>query len=147
MFIGDSVTNALDTKVIAKATDTKITKVKAYSSVHDDVTNVAKQAAKIPHQNFTDVCKKELAKTEFDILVLQAGSVDISNFNTKGNATEHFEYFRKETIKSAENLFKVAETSIGNHPNLQKVVIMKQIPRYDLEIFDPLQIKPALSEI
>ena len=147
LFIGDSITNALDTKVIAQAADAKITKVKAYSAVHDDVSNTAKQAAKIPHQNVTNVCEKELAKNEFDGLILQAGSVDISNLNTRNNATEHFEYFSQETTKSAENVFQVAESSLKNHPNLKKVVIMKQIPRYDTEQIDPLQIKPALSEV
>ena len=93
------------------------------------------------------MCEKELAKTVFDGLVLQAGSVDISNLNTRGNGTEHFDYFSQETIKSAENVFQVAETSLKNHPQLKKVVIMKQIPRYDTEHSDPLQIKPALSEI
>ena len=93
------------------------------------------------------MCEKEHEKTVFDGLILQAGSVDISNLNTRDNATEHFEYFSQETTKSAENLFQVAESSLRNHPNLQKVVIMKQIPRYDTESVDPLQIKPALSEI
>ena len=147
LIVGDSITNSLDTKVIAKATDAKISKVKAYSSVHDEVSNIAKEASKFPHLNFETVCQKELDKTEFDVLVLQAGSVDITNLNTRGNATEHFEYFNQEVNKSAENLFNVAESSLRNHSELKKVVIMKQTPRYDEQISDPLQIKPALAEI
>ena len=42
-------------------------------------------------------------------MILQAGSVDITNLNTRVNATEHFDFFNQETIRSADNLFKVAE--------------------------------------
>ena len=80
-------------------------------------------------------------------MVLQAGSVDISNLNTRDSATERFEYFNQETVRSAKNLFCVAEKSIQTHPSLQQVVIMKHIPRYDTMQADPLQIKQALSQI
>ena len=63
LFVGDSIANSLDSKVICEAAKVKMTKVKAYTSVRDEVTNNAKQAPKIPHQNFTDVCQKELGKT------------------------------------------------------------------------------------
>ena len=80
-------------------------------------------------------------------MILQAGSVDITNLNTRDNATEHFEYFNQETLRSAENLIKVAESALKSHPTLQKVVILKHIPRYDPVAVDPLHIKPALSQI
>ena len=108
---------------------------------------MAKQAAKFPAQNFKNVSEKELSKTKYDALILQAGSVDISNLNTRDKSTEHFDYFRQETVKSAENLFKMAESSLKNYPELKKVVIMKQVPRYDAEVLDPLQLKQALAEI
>ena len=145
--MGDSITNSLDTKVIEQATNAEIFKVKAYCSVRDEVTNIAKHAPKLPHLNYTDVVQSELAKTEFDALVLQAGSVDITNLKTREDATKHFQFFNEEANKSAANLFSVAESSLRNNPNLQKVVIMKQIPRYDTNISDPLEVKPALSDI
>jgi hypothetical protein len=147
MFIGDSISNSLDTKILAKASDSRITKVKAYSSVREDISNIAKQAAKYPHLNFTDVAGAELSKQQYDIMVLQAGSVDITNLNARDNVTEHFEYFNGETVRSARNLFSVAENSLKTHPSLQQVVIMKHIPRYDTMQADPLQIKAALSQI
>ena len=140
LFVGDSIANSLDTKAISKVTNVNITKVKAFSSVKEEVSKIAKQAAKFPHQNFTDVCQKELNKRDVDILIMQGGSVDITNINTRDNATEHFDFFNEETLTSAE-------TSLKNNQNLQKVVILKQTPRYDNNTLDPLQIKPALSDI
>ena len=129
LFIGDSITNTLDYNFVAQATTSRITRAKAYSSIREDIPTIAKQAAKYPHLNFTDVAKTELGKKQFETLILQSGSVDVTNLITRDNATDYFEYFNQETIKSAENLFKVTEDSMINHPSLEKVVILKHIPR------------------
>ena len=147
LLIGDSITNSLDTRVIAQASDSNITKVKAYSAVYDDVANEAKQAARYPQNNYSDIAQHELGKAQFDILLLQAGSVDITNLKTRGNPTEHFDYFNQQTVQSAKNTFSVAVDALNTHPSLQKVVICKQIPRYDTAETDPLQLKSALSHI
>ena len=103
LMVGDSITKSLDTKVIEKATEAEISKVKAYGSVRDEISNIVKHAAKLPHLNYKDVVHSELAKAEFDTLVIQAGSVDITNLKTKDDATKHFEYFNEEVNKSAKN--------------------------------------------
>ena len=79
------------------------------------------------------------------MLVLQAGSVDITNLHTEDEPAKHMEYFRQEAVKSAKNLFKVAVNALNATPSLKKVVIMKQIPRYDPSHVDPLSLKPTLS--
>ena len=137
----------MNTQVIAQASNSNITKVKAYSSVHDEVSNIAKHAARYPNQNFADVSRTELSKTQYDVLLLQAGSVDITNLSTIKNPTEHFEYFNQQAVQSANNLFNVAVQAISTQPSLQKVVIFKQTPRYDTIQDDPLQLKQALSQI
>ena len=76
---------------------------------------------------------------------MQSGSVDITNLNTQEEPEKHLEYFKQETILSAQNLFKVACKALESKPNLQKVVIMKQTPRYDPAHVDPLALKPALA--
>ena len=129
------------------ATEKKFVTAKAYSSVHDTVTNSAKQAARFPRANFTDVITNQLNKSSFHSLVLQAGSVDITNLNTKRTSEDAIEYFKQETILSAKNLFKAAVNAFSIQPTLNKVVIMKQIPRYDPVASDPLSLKPALSQI
>ena len=80
-------------------------------------------------------------------LILQAGSVDITNFNTKESATKHLEYLRQEAIISAKNLFSAARNALKIHSSLKKVVLMKRIPRYDPSTVDPLSLKPVLSEL
>ena len=88
---------------------------------------------------------KQLTKDDFEHVIIQAGSVDITNLNTKDNPMQYMEYFRQEAIMSATNLFIAVEDAIKAHPGLNKVVIMKQIPRYDPSDVDPLALKPSLS--
>ena len=125
----------------------KIVSAKAYSSIHDTVANAAKYAAKFPESNFTSVIPEMLKSDKFDNLIVQAGSVDITNLKTKVQPTKHFEYFRQETVISAKNLFSACENALKRNPNLKKVVIMKQTPRYDTTEADPSSIKPVLSQL
>ena len=46
---------------------------------------------------------------------------------------------------SATNLFNAATNALKVQPTLRKVVIMKQIPRYDPSHVDPMGLKPTLS--
>ena len=80
-------------------------------------------------------------------MIIQSGSVDITNLKTDKEAEKHFEYFNQQTVMSAENLFQACEKALRTHSNLEKVVILKQIPRYDRADTDPLSIKQALSQI
>ena len=79
LFIGDSISANIDIKVLEHATDKTFVTAKAYCSVHDTVSNGAKQPARFPHANFTDVIPAQLSKSNFHSVVLQAASVDISN--------------------------------------------------------------------
>ena len=125
----------------------QFTSAKAYSSQKSTECNFRKKAPHFPQKNFQDVIPEELAKSEYHSLVLQAGSVDISNMNTKNTNEEDIEYFKDETVLSAQHLFKAAENALEIQPSLEKVVIMKHIPRYDPLAADPLSLKPALSQM
>ena len=103
LFIGDSISSNVHLDVLEEATQTKFKTAKAYTSIYDTVKNVAKQPARFPSSNFTEVVPIELNKGKFQTLILQAGSVNITNMNTKDNPEAHIEYFRQETIKSATN--------------------------------------------
>ena len=48
---------------------------------------------------------------------------------------------------SARNVFSAGVSALTHQPSLKKVVIMKQIPRYDPQEVDPLGLKPALSQL
>ena len=78
-------------------------------------------------------------------MILQSGSVDISNLNTKDEPSKHIEYFKQQTIMSAHNLFNTATNGLRVQPTLRKIVIMKQVPRYDPSNVDPLGLKPSLA--
>jgi hypothetical protein len=67
------------------ATQAKFVTAKAYSAVHDTVSNNANQAAEYPTSKFTNVVQTQLGKKDFKYLILQGGSVDITNLNTKDN--------------------------------------------------------------
>ena len=145
LFIGDSISSHADYDRLQVATQAQFVKAKAYSSAHDTEVNIAKQAAKFPHLNFSDVVPEQLKKDDFQYLIIQAGSVDITNLNTMENPQEYFDYFQQETIVSATTLFETGEKAVVDYPNLQKVVIMNLIPRYDKAEVDPLSLKSALS--
>ena len=89
--------------------------------------------------------KTQLGKEDYKYLILQAGSVDITNLNTKDNPEEYMEYYRQEAIMSATNIFNAGVNALKTQPTLGKVVIMKQIPRYDPTDVDPMSLKPSLS--
>ena len=145
--IGDSVSGNLDQKVIERATNTSVRTARAYSASNDISENDAKFAAKFPEKGFKEVIAEELEKPT-DILIIQSGSVDITNMKTDFERHgDYEEYFRQETIISAHNLFESASAALTTHPSLKKVVLMEQIPRYDTIISDPHTIKPGLSRL
>ena len=74
--------------------------------------------------------------------------MDITNLKTNGDeAVQYMEYFKQQAIVSANSIFQSAVTAATNHPNIRKVVIMKQIPRYDEKSSNPPGVKPKLSEM
>ena len=147
LFIGDSITSSADLKVISEATKSKIVTARAYSAKYDDISNDAKEPSHFPEKNYLSVVPKEATKDTFDHIVIQAGSVDISNLKTNVNPEKHIEYFKQEAIISAKNTFSSAVIALQHQPSLKNVVIMKQTPRYDPQDVDPLTIKPVLSQL
>ena len=94
------------------------------------------------------VINAEVKKSRPDILLIQSGSVDVTNLKTKGNNPDKYgEYFKQEVIISATNLFTHVCNVLKSDPHLKKVILMKQIPRYDHASNDPHAIKAALSQL
>ena len=54
------------------------------------------------------------------------------------------EYYRQVAILSATNLFQAGTNALEANKDLRKVIIMKQIPRYDPMDVDPLSLKASL---
>ena len=147
LFIGDSITNHANIDTIEEATDSIITRAKAYSAIYDEVSNKAKSAAYFPAKNFVQVVPDEAVKDDFENLIIQTGCVDITNLKTEVDPKENIEYFKQETVMSARNMFHSCLLALDRQPSLKKVVLMKQTPRYDPVITDPLQLKPMLAQL
>ena len=146
--IGDSISGNIDLKVVANTMDTDVVTAKAYSSLNDTLENEAKERTLFPEKSFENVIKTEVSREDPEILIIQAGSVDITNFKTGGKNPEQYgEYFKQQTIVSASNLFTNVANILEADTKIRKAIIMKQIPRYDLAKNDPKGIKAALSQL
>ena len=111
------------------------------------MSNKAKSAAYFPAKNFVQVVPDEAVKDDFENLIIQTGCVDITNLKTEVDPKENIEYFKQETVMSARNMFHSCLFALDRQPSLKKVVLMKQTPRYDPVITDPLQLKPMLAQL
>ena len=148
LFIGDSISANIDMKMLAHATEADIQQVRAYSSIKESFSSKWKQAPRFPDSNFTDRVPAELSKVNYHYLIMQSPSVDITNLNTATlKAPEYTKYFEQQTVISAQNFFKVVESALKIHQNLNKVIVLKLIPRYDPPSVDPLGLKSVLSKM
>ena len=119
LFVGDSVSDVTDFHALEEATETKIVHVKAYSAVFDEISNDAKISARFPKRNFTDVIPAALEKEEFRNVIVQSGSVDITNLQTKTEVEKNFDYFHQQSVMSAQNLFLACENALRSHSNIE----------------------------
>ena len=133
LMVGTSLTNKLNKQVIQNVTDSKVTIGKAF-------TIDGKDGAVRPELNHTKVVPMELAKQEFDTLVLEGGVNEISNIDTSRDFIANIDIWKQKVANDSMNMFRIAEESLAQHNKLKKVVILKRIFRCD----DP--IKQSLSE-
>ena len=83
-----------------------------------------------------------------DTLILQSSAEDISRFKTNGeNVKEYDAYFKQQIVIAATNLFTTATNALQTHTSLSKVVILKQVPRYDSVKDDPLGTEKVLANL
>ena len=145
LWVGNSISKALDKNKVEKDLDVKFSFRKAYC-VTDE------KDAKYPELNFRDVVPDAVEKNSPDVVVLQTGSIEITNFKTNAammDANRDINEYKKEWFekvkKSSEALFEIAEKVTEKNPKI-KVIIMKCLPRFDRTSADLLKIKAQLSE-
>ena len=137
--VGDSISHNADTLEVERATGSIISRSKAYGSVSDNLSLY-------PLKNFTDVVPEKMVKKynqtgmDFDILVLQASSTDITNLDTSKMNDKIKVDLKRCALASSENMFNVAVNAVNN-TDVSKVIIMERIPRFDTTI------KSELSEL
>ena len=84
-------------------------------------------------KNFLSVVPTELKKGSPPYyLILQSPSVDISNLITTNPF--YYEKLKDLTMISAKQFFDIGVQAIEDHPSLNKVLLLKLIPRYDDEL-------------
>ena len=147
LVVGDSIATNLHTDTIEIATKAKVRTAKAYSSANTNGKDKIKKAPRFPTKNFNDVLKNEVKNQKDDVLIVQAGSTDITNLKAETWDEHNVDEFKEETVKSARNLFSAVMNAAACHPRLKKIIIMKQIPRYDFLTSNPPGLKHLLSDL
>ena len=56
------------------------------------------------------------------------------------------EDLKHEVLVSSQNVVSAARTTLINHPNIDRVILLDRTPRFDLPCADPTGIKSYLSE-
>ena len=142
-YITDSIGANVDIEKLEGLTKAKFKKSKAYAATK----RPRAEGFKFPETNFTTVVPEVLAKEKFDVAVLLAPSVEITNL--ADNA--HEEYTAQEASLSSYNIMKVAENALAAHPELKKVIVAERVPRYDqwhnLNTFANEELHEALKAV
>ena len=144
LYVGDSVGYTASMRAVERFSNSRMRTATAYSSVHDS-------QAKWPKFNFTAVVENALknpGKDDFEVLVLSAPTVDITNMDTsKLISTDSIDYYQQKTIISSQNMFSLAQRSLQQNPNLKKVVLIEHPPRFVKSELDPTALKPDLARL
>ena len=145
LLVGTSISKQIDQRKIEKDLDVELKVERAYC-----ITDEAN--ARYRDKNFKAEVPKFLEKEVFDTLVLQTGSIEITNIDvnkavmdTKKPIEEYKREWFEKVDKDSENLFKVAEDALEQSPSLKEVLIVKRLPRFDRSSDDIIGIKSQLS--
>ena len=114
----------LHNQVISNVTDCDVTFAEAFTVDRD-------MNARDPNKNFLDIVPSELMKQPFDVLVLHSGPNEISNLDTSASYVDNIRSWQLKVQKTQQTLFTLAKQCLEIFPSLKRVVIVKQIPRYD----------------
>ena len=122
LYVGDSVGHTANLKFIESSMRCQLESLRAYSSVMD-------QNARWPSKNFNDVVTNHLrGQKEFNVVVMSAPTVDISNLNLEKLSRSQCE---ERAIKSSQNMISLAEEILANNRTLEKVILMDHHARFD----------------
>ena len=101
LYVGDSVGHTANLRIVEKSLKCRIKSVKAYGSSKDDSANW-------PKKNFKDVVNDNISnpgKEEYNVLVMSAPTVDISNIDAGKSTKKDAE---QKVIDSSKNMMNTA---------------------------------------
>ena len=140
LIVADSHSKNLDKRVLENATNSKVDMATAYTVDED-------HDAYYRNKNFLTIVPQKLKQRKYDTLILQGGCNEISNVKISPRPQpEQVKQWEDKIQKSRSKMFRLAEDSLRNNPELKKVIILKSPPRYDSPAVDPCSIKAKLNE-
>ena len=144
-WIGTSISKVLDKEKFEKDLNVELSVTRAYCIKEEDDAENKKE-------NFEAVVPEEIRKEKPDILILQTGNIEITNIEVNkaliDNDISIEEYKRswfEKVEQDSKHLFEIAQNALKIDKNLQKVVILKRLPRQDRSSADFFGIKSELS--
>ena len=142
-WLGTSLSKALDKNKFEKDLNVNLVVKNAYC---------IKEEGRYKKSNFAAIVPEIVEKGDFDTLVLQTGSIEITNLevnkammDVKKSLNEYKKEWFAKVENDSENLFVVAEEAIARDSHLN-VVIVKRFSRFDRTLSEMLGIKTQLSK-
>ena len=138
LIVGDSHLNNLDGRILREASF-DIDRAIAY-------TVDADKEARYPERNFLKTVPERMSRKKYKTLILQGGCNEISNVQLNPGQAVNIANAEEKVKLSRTRMFELAKSSLKNYPHLEKVVIVKSLPRYDPSNIDPNSIKQKLNQ-
>ena len=145
-WIGTSLSKALNKNKFEQDLNVDLSVSRAYCIKEED-------KAKYKKENFEEIVPKVIVREEPDILVLQTGSIEITNIEVNealmdkdSSLVEYKKIWFDKVEQDSKNLFEIAQDALKNKNSLEKVVILKRLPRHDRSSSDFFSIKSELSK-
>ena len=139
LFIADSIGRNVDVRHLEEASNSLIYSVKAYGANYE-------ADAFHPNLNFIEASLKAPSNNNYSYAILQGSSTDITNLDTSFVNSAHLEFLKQKVLVASQNMISAARNIVVNNPNIEKVLILDRIPRFDPSSTDVSQLKPKLSE-
>lgn len=139
LFVTDSIGSNSDIRHLEEATNTLIYTEYAYGAHY-------KPDAYFPNKNFCHVAPSAATKRDYKYVVFQGAATDISNLDTTSPTPANEAFWHEEVACSSKSMILAAESVLNSNPNIEKVIILDRIPRFDPPSLDPSSAKPKLSQ-
>ena len=143
-WIGTSISKRLNHDKFEKDLNVSLKVSKAYCIEEEE-------NARFKKSNFKAIVPQVIEKQNPDTLVLQTGSIEITNIDVNKalmDSGKHIEEYKKEWFAKVEedsnNLFDIAKEALEK--NVKKVIILKRLPRYNRSSSDLIGVKSQLSK-
>ena len=138
-------------KWLGSSVSKELDEIKLEQDCNASVEFVEVASIKEGQKSLVKVVPEVIENDDVDLLVLQAGEMEISNLPVNAailDTNKDISVYKREWFNQVEEdtkkIFAVAEDAVKQNPNLH-VVVVKKFPRFDRGSTDVLSLKPTLS--